>query len=98
MKATAVTLASALHRAGEAHHIFEAKLGKPDADWATFYARHVKENSGLIPQDMTVEKLSGLLSRYAQDFDSKSVPGQTWEGYYGARLLSEISDKTLGGL
>lgn len=31
-------LAAALKRAADAHHIFEQQTGKPDPDWASWYA------------------------------------------------------------
>jgi hypothetical protein len=34
-------LADALREAAAAHHAFEQETGKPDADWHTWYARHM---------------------------------------------------------
>lgn len=40
-------LKTALQKAAEAHHEFEKTTGKPDADWADWYARYIVVNLGL---------------------------------------------------
>ena len=51
-------------RAAEAHHHYEKKLGKPDKDWAGWYARHM---SGHRLHEDTLNELSpALIGRYTK--------------------------------
>ena len=41
MITTIEELATALRSAADAHHEYEDELGRPDKDWATWYAGHI---------------------------------------------------------
>lgn len=43
---SAAQLASELRKAAEAHHKYELTTGRPDADWAVWYADYIFNRKG----------------------------------------------------
>lgn len=57
-----------LRRAAAAHHEYEKKLGKPDANWEAWYAEHMAAEiaDGLIPFALEEQRRYGLTAKREQ--------------------------------
>jgi hypothetical protein len=88
-------LARLLTEAEAAHGTYEAAElgGEYDADWATWYARHMVDHGigSILGHDLSVERLGELLAEgYAGFARLEPPPAEGWAPYLAARIASEL--------
>lgn len=90
-----VQLADLLDRTQEAHHEYEEGLGRPDEDWAGWYAGFMVKELG--PGGISVEELRSLLldavadyGVYEKEAGSGGKTPMAWPNRYAGFILGRL--------
>jgi hypothetical protein len=85
-------VAALLSQAGSTHGVYEENElnGVYDQNWPNWYAAYLVEHGlgELLGAPLTVERLSGLLKQYDQDY-KRERPGMGWPQFYAERLIGQ---------
>jgi hypothetical protein len=92
-QSTQHAVAALLSQAGSAHGVYEENElnGVYDQNGPDWYAAYLVEHGldELLGASLSVERLSGLLKQYDQDY-KRERPGVGWTQFYAEHLIGQM--------